>query len=194
MFSDNKESTLLIMLIYGACKIFATLNKIFTLPKYKKVHFMKKITLAMAILMSFGLVACSNTDIYSGNVYEGYEAKSAKAISYGVILSSRPVKIQAGADQNALGGIAGGVIGGILGSNIGGGSGQMLASAVGAVAGAVVGSKAEEKFNQVDSLELVIKKDNGQEIVAVQKYDPSLVAGARVRIVGTSRVNVSVVR
>lgn len=155
---------------------------------------MKKMTLAAAILMSVSLVGCSNTDIYSGNVYEGYEAKTAKAISYGTILTSRPVKIQAGDNQNALGGVAGGVIGGVLGSNIGGGTGQMLAETVGAVAGAVMGSKAEEKLNQVNSLELVIRKDNGQEIVVVQKYDPSLVPDARVRIVGNSKVNVSVVR
>ncbi len=69
----------------------------------------------------------------------------------------------------------------------------MIATTVGAIAGAVIGAKAEEKLNQVDSLELVIKKDNGQEIVVVQKYDQSLVPGARVRIVGGSKVNVSVI-
>lgn len=154
---------------------------------------MKKMTLALIFLLSFSLVGCYNTDIYSGNVYEGREAKTARAISYGVIVSSRPVKIQSGQDQNVLGGMAGGFIGGVVGSGIGGGTGQMLASAAGAIAGAMIGSKTEEKLNQVHSLELVIKKDNGEEMVAVQKYDPSLVVGARVRIVGTSKVNVSVV-
>lgn len=34
----------------------------------------------------------------------------------------------------------------------------MIATTVGAIAGAVIGAKAEEKLNQVDSLELVIKR------------------------------------
>ncbi|EEX50003.1 protein Lpp [Pasteurella multocida] len=154
---------------------------------------MKKITLALAMLMSFGLVGCANTDIYSGNVYEGTQAKEARSVSYGTIVSSRPVKIQAN-NQGVIGTVGGGVLGGVAGSTIGGGSGQVIATTVGAIAGAVLGSKVEEKMSQVDSLELTIKKDNGQDIVVVQKYDASLVPGARVRIVGGSTLNVSVVR
>ena len=48
-------------------------------------------------------------------------------------------------------------------------------------------------MSQVNGAELVIKKDNGQEIVVVQKADSSFVAGKRVRIVGDgSDLNVSV--
>lgn len=154
---------------------------------------MKKITLALAMLMSFGLVGCANTDIYSDNVYEGTQAKEARSVSYGTIVSSRPVKIQAN-NQGVIGTVGGGVLGGVAGSTIGGGSGQVIATTVGAIAGAVIGSKVEEKMSQVDSLELTIKKDDGQDIVVVQKYDASLVPGARVRIVGGSTLNVSVVR
>ncbi|UDW84370.1 glycine zipper 2TM domain-containing protein [Pasteurella canis] len=155
---------------------------------------MKKITVVgVAVLMSLGLVSCANTDIYSGNVYEGNQAKETRSISYGTIVSSRPVKIQAD-NQGIIGTLGGGALGGIAGSTIGGGTGQMIATTVGAIAGAVIGSKVEEKATQVDALELVIRKDNGQEIVVVQKYDASLMAGARVRIVGGSRVNVSVIR
>ncbi|MDY4281712.1 glycine zipper 2TM domain-containing protein [[Pasteurella] aerogenes] len=152
---------------------------------------MKKITLAFAILMSLGLAGCANQDIYSGNVYSSDQAKEARSISYGTIVSARPVKIQTD-NQGVIGTIGGGALGGIAGSGIGGGTGQAIASAVGAIAGAVVGSKIEEKMSQVDSLELVIRKDNGKEIVVVQKYDKSLVPGARVRIVGGSTLNVSV--
>jgi outer membrane lipoprotein SlyB len=40
---------------------------------------------------------------------------------------------------------------------------------------------------------LVIRKDNREEIVVVQKADPSFQAGRRVRIVGGSSLNVSVI-
>ena len=142
---------------------------------------MKKI--AFAVLMSLTLVGCANEDIYGGNVYSGDQAKEARSISYGTIVSTRPVKIQAD-NQGVLGTIGGGAIGGIAGSGIGGGTGQAIATAVGAVAGAVIGS-------QVSALEMVIKKDDGKEIVVVQKAEANLVPGARVRIVGGSRLNVS---
>ena len=131
---------------------------------------MKKI--AFAVLMSLTLVGCANEDIYSGSVYSSDQAKEARSISYGTIVSTRPVKIQAD-NQGVIGTIGGGAIGGIAGSGIGGGTGQAIATAVGAVAGAV------------------IKKDDGKEIVVVQKAEANLVPGARVRIVGGSRLNVS---
>ena len=149
---------------------------------------MKKI--AFAVLMSLTLVGCANEDIYGGNVYSGDQAKEARSISYGTIVSTRPGKIQAD-NQGVLGTIGGGAIGGIAGSGIGGGTGQAIATAVGAVAGAVIGSKVEEKASQVSALEMVIKKDDGKEIVVVQKAEANLVPGARVRIVGGSRLNVS---
>ena len=144
---------------------------------------MKKI--AFAVLMSLTLVGCANEDIYSGSVYSSDQAKEARSISYGTIVSTRPVKIQAD-NQGVIG-----TIGGIAGSGIGGGTGQAIATAVGAVAGAVIGSKVEEKASQVSALEMVIKKDDGKEIVVVQKAEANLVPGARVRIVGGSRLNVS---
>ena len=87
----------------------------------------------------------------------------------------------------------GGALGGIAGSTIGGGTGQAIASVVGAIGGAIVGSKIEEKMSQVNGAEIVIRKDNREEIVVVQKADPSFQAGRRVRIVGGSSLNVSVI-
>lgn len=151
---------------------------------------MKRITLALSVLLSLGLVGCANTDELSGSVYTADQAKEARSISYGTIVSTRPVKIQAD-NQGVIGSIGGGVIGGIAGSNVGGGSGQAIASAIGVVAGAVIGSKIEEKASQVNALEMVIKKDDGKEIVVVQKAESNLIPGARVRIVGGSTLNVS---
>lgn len=152
---------------------------------------MKKFRLALAVLASAGLVGCANTDVFSGNVYSAEQSKEARSISYGTIVSSRPVKIQADS-QGVIGTVGGGVLGGVAGSGIGGGTGQAIATAVGAVAGAIIGSQIEQKASQVNALELVIKKDDGKEIVVVQKYDDSLVRpGTRVRIVGGAKLNVS---
>ncbi|MEX4489713.1 glycine zipper 2TM domain-containing protein [Haemophilus influenzae] len=153
---------------------------------------MKKKTLALAILTIFSVAGCRNTDIFSGDVYSASQAKEARSITYGTIVSVRPVKIQAD-NQGVIGTLGGGALGGIAGSAIGGGRGQVIAAVVGAIGGAVAGSKIEEKVSQVNGAELVIKKDDGQEIVVVQKAGSSFVVGRRVRIVGGgSNLNVSV--
>lgn len=152
---------------------------------------MKKMNLALALIMGLGLVGCANQDIYSGDVYSSGQAKEARSIAYGTIVSVRPVKIQAD-NQGIIGTVGGGILGGIAGSGIGGGTGQAIATTVGAIAGSVIGSKVEQKASQVDAQELVIKKDDGKQIVVVQKYDAKFVPGAKVQIVGDSRLNVSV--
>ena len=139
---------------------------------------MKKLGLATALLSSLVMAGCAQTDIYSGSVYSGQQAKEARSISYGTIVSVRDVKIQAESPG--------------AGSTVGGGSGRAIASAVGAIAGAMAGSTIEEKANQVSSLEMVIRKDDGKEIVVVQKKEDGFVAGKRVRIVGSNAdLNVS---
>ena len=86
---------------------------------------MKKFGLAAALFASLTLAGCSNTDVYGGDVYRGDQAKEARSISYGTIVSVREVKIQPNS-QSALGTIGGGALGGIAGSTIGGGRGQAL--------------------------------------------------------------------
>ena len=152
---------------------------------------MKKVGFGLALMASVSLVGCANTDIYGGNVYRGDQAKEARSISYGTIVTVRDVKIQAN-NQGVLGSVGGGVIGGIAGSTVGGGTGQAIATAVGAIAGSMLGSTIEEKASQVGSLEMVIRKDDGKEIVVVQKKEEGFVPGRRVRIVGsTNDLNVS---
>lgn len=152
---------------------------------------MKKFGLIATLMTGLTLVGCANTDVYSGSVYTGGQAKEARSISYGTIVSVRDVKIQAD-NQGVIGTVGGGVLGGIAGSTIGGGSGQAVATAVGAIAGSMIGSTVEEKASQVSSLEMVIRKDDGKEIVVVQKKEDGFVPGKRVRIVGSSSdLNVS---
>ncbi|BFU59994.1 MULTISPECIES: glycine zipper 2TM domain-containing protein [Rodentibacter] len=153
---------------------------------------MKKVTVALVLAAALSVTGCANTDIFSGDVYSADQAKEARSISYGTLVSVRPVKIQAD-NPGVIGSVGGGAIGGIAGSTIGGGRGQAIATAVGAIAGAIVGSKIEEKAGQVNGAELVIKKDDGKSIVVVQKSDPKFIAGKRVQIVGGSSLNVSVI-
>ena len=147
--------------------------------------------LAMGLVVA--LAGCANSDTYSGDVYSANQAKTVQTVSYGTITSTRPVKIQDG-DDSVLGTIAGGVLGGVLGSAVGGGKGSDIAAVAGAIGGAAAGKAAGDKLNQVDGVELEIKKENGDSVVVVQKASPTFVPGKRVRMVQSSgKINVAVV-
>ena len=74
------------------------------------------------------LAGCANESM-SGDVYSSSQAKQVQNVTYGTLVSVRPVKIQGGEGSNALGMIGGAVIGGLLGNTVGGGTGRTLATA-----------------------------------------------------------------
>ncbi len=153
----------------------------------KLTHYLP--VLALGLLTLGG---CANTDTYSGDVYSGNQAKTGQSVTYGTIVSVRPVQIQGG-DQNSgvLGGLGGAVIGGLLGNQIGGGSGRTIATAAGAIGGSVAGKKVEDTANKTDAWELEVRRDSGDNIIVVQKADRNWQAGQRVRLIG-SGANMSV--
>lgn len=147
---------------------------------------MKKVV-TLAILVAL-LSGCSNSDIYSGDVYTTDQAKQVQHVSYGTIISVRPVKIQAnasdGKSQNVVGSLGGAVIGGFLGNTIGNGAGNKLAIATGAIGGALLGGAIEDKASQASAVELEIKQESGSNIVIVQKGSTKdFYAGQKVRLV-----------
>lgn len=146
------------------------------------------LTYSISLLL---IASCANTDIYRGDVYDPNQVKSAKSIKFGTIVSVSPVKIQA--PSKDLGSSSGAVIGGATLSSVGKSDRSNVAvGAVGALVGAIVGSKIEEKVTQVQALELMIDIDGGGRIVVVQKFQPNLTEGTRVKIIGEgSSVNVN---
>ena len=117
---------------------------------------MKRLLLPAVALSILTLAGCANTSGYSGDVYRGNQAKTGQSVTYGTIVAVRPVQIQA--DSRA---------GGLLGS------------------GAVAGTAAEDATNRVDALEMEIRRDDGTDIVVVQRADRQFQAGQRVRLIGS---------
>lgn len=142
--------------------------------------------LPVAALGLLSLGGCANSDIYSGDVYRGSQAEAAQSVTYGTIVALRPVQIQADADNSSpLGGFGGAVIGGLLGNQIGDGSGQVIATAVGAIGGSIAGSRIEDEVNQVNAVEMEIRRETGETVVVVQKADRNWQIGQRVRLIGS---------
>lgn len=150
---------------------------------------MKKMTLVGIAVLT--LAGCTNSNVYSGDVYTGNQAKTVREVAYGTILNVRPVTIQD--DESELGVIAGAVLGGVLGNSVGGGRGRNITTAVGAIAGGMAGSKVGQEMGKTQAVELEIKTDDGKTLVVVQKQDVSAFHPAqRVRLVGSGRsMNVS---
>lgn len=153
---------------------------------------MNKPLLSTTLIITL-LSGCANSDLYSGDVYRAEQAKQVQSVTYGTIVYARPVLIQGGNKGDLFGGIAGALMGGVAGNAIGGGKGNQLATTAGAIGGAMTGEKIADKMNQIKGVELEIQKEDGTVAVVVQKADPRLTVGQRVRLVDDGqRVNVSV--
>lgn len=138
------------------------------------------------------LAGCANTAPMGGNVYSSNQVGAEQSVRFGTIQALRQVQIQADSRAGGIIGSGGGaVIGGLLGHQVGGGSGRTLATAAGAIAGTVAGSKIEESANRVTAWEMEIRRDDGMNVVVVQKADQAFQVGQRVRLIGSGR-NISV--
>lgn len=154
---------------------------------------MMTMRLLIVALAGITLAGCANDNTLSGDVYSASEAKQIQTVSYGTLVSVRPVQIQGGDDSNVIGAIGGAVLGGFLGNTVGGGTGRSLATAAGAVAGGVAGQGVQGSLNKSQGVELEIRKDDGNTIMVVQKQAASRYAvGQRVAMASNgSQVTVS---
>ncbi|NCG53232.1 glycine zipper 2TM domain-containing protein [Serratia fonticola] len=121
------------------------------------------LTIAAAILSG-----CSANRTSSGDTFTASQARQAHFVTYGTLVSVRPVTIQGGDGNSAAGAIGGAVVGGFLGNTVGGGSGRSLATAAGAVGGAAAGSGIQSAMNRSAGVELEVRRDDGINIVVVQ--------------------------
>ncbi|CAH0134784.1 outer membrane lipoprotein SlyB [Erwinia aphidicola] len=149
--------------------------------------------LVVVALAGMTLAGCVNDNTLSGDVYSASEAKQVQRVTYGTLVSVRPVQIQGGDDSNIIGAIGGAVLGGFLGNTVGGGTGRSLATAAGAVAGGVAGQGVQGSLNKSQGVELEIRQDDGNTIMVVQKQAASRYAvGQRVSMASNgSQVTVS---
>ncbi|HDL8433485.1 hypothetical protein A6J63_009280 [Yersinia enterocolitica] len=128
---------------------------------------MIKPLIAVAIAVAT-LSGCANNNTLSGDTFSSSQAGQAQAVSYGTLVSVRPVTIQGGDGNNIAGAVGGAVVGGFLGNTIGGGTGRRLGTAAGAVAGGVVGQQVQSMMNRNSGVELEVRRDNGTTFLVVQ--------------------------
>ncbi|PVZ85671.1 hypothetical protein C9426_18475 [Serratia sp. S1B] len=128
---------------------------------------MTKTIVGIAIAVAV-LSGCATNQTSSGDTFTASQARQANFVTYGTLVTVRPVTIQGGNGNNTAGAVGGAVIGGLLGNTVGGGSGRNLATGAGAVGGAVVGSNVQGAMNRSAGVELEVRRDDGVNIVVVQ--------------------------
>ena len=144
-------------------------------------------------LVALTLAGCVNNRTLSGDVVSASQAQQVQNVTYGTILSVRPVQIQGGNDENIVGAIGGAVLGGFLGNTVGGGTGRSLATAAGAIAGGLAGQEAQGALNRSNGVQMEIREDSGRTIVVTQVQDATRFSvGQRVALIGNgNQISVS---
>lgn len=139
----------------------------------------------LAPLLAVGACAPRNTNTTYGAADIGRSAQ----VSYGVIVSMRPVTIQGG--STGVGTLGGAAAGATAGSFIGGDPRAHILGAIGgAIIGGLAGTAIEGSASSGQAVEFIIREDSGQTISVVQTneegFQPNervvLTRGARTRI------------
>ena len=138
--------------------------------------------IAVIAIAAAVLSGCAANQTSSGDTFTAAQARQVQTVTYGTVVSARPVTIQGGDGNNVAGVVGGAVVGGFLGNTVGGGRGRNLATAAGVVGGAAAGQSVQSSMNRSAGVELEVKRDDGTRIIVVQAQGSSRFhAGQRVK-------------
>ncbi|MCA3000196.1 MAG: hypothetical protein ING75_16515 [Rhodocyclaceae bacterium] len=162
---------------------------------------MKKIVLIALLLGALQTIAAGAiAQPVGGADYEPREAGRAYTVRVGEVLDVREVRLvepaqsfgwsQPRLDSSDGCAALGATLGGIAGQSIGNGNGRILAGIAGAAIGGISGKNACKPKPRV-GLELLIKLNDGKQIVVVQERDGDFFAGDKVRVIEGSRLRVA---
>eukprot|EP01037_Dinobryon_pediforme_P006688 gene6688-6758_t len=145
---------------------------------------------AILLAVTFGLAACAPTN--TNTTYSDADIGRTAQLSYGVIISMRPVVVQS--QNTGVGALGGAAIGGTAGSFIGRNDvrGNILGAVGGAVVGGLVGYAAEGALSKGQAVEFIIQEDNAAApISVVQTNEDNFRPGERVVLSRGSRTRIA---
>ena len=144
---------------------------------------------ATVLATLLGVAACAPQN--TNTTYSGQDIGRTASVSFGTIVSMRPVAVEGGG--TGLGAIGGAAAGGVAGSFIGNNDvrGNILGAIGGAIVGGVVGSAVEGGLSQGQAVEFIIRDDSGQTISVVQTNEERFQVGERVIITRGARTRLA---
>ncbi len=134
---------------------------------------------AIALIAALGAAACAPQR--TNTTYSSADVGRTQQLSYGTIVSMRPVTVQG--RESGVGTVGGAVAGGVAGSFIGGRSpaANFVGAVGGAIVGGIVGSAVEKSATTGEAVEFIIQEDNApQPISVVQTNEDNFRPGERV--------------
>ncbi len=136
----------------------------------------------------FGMAACAPRN--TNTTYTGADIGRTAQVSYGVIVSMRPVTIQGG--RTGVGTLGGAAAGATAGSFIGGDPRANILGAIGgAIIGGIAGSAVESGMTTGQAMEFIIREDSGQTISVVQTNEEEFRPGERVVLTRGARTRIA---
>lgn len=144
--------------------------------------------LAIACLVAvLGLSACAGPR-NTNTTYSPADIGRSAQVSYGVIVSMRPVTIQG---QSGVGTLGGAAAGGVAGSFIGGDPRVNILGAIGgAIIGGIAGTAMDRSVNSGEAMEFIIREDDGQTVSVVQTNEERFQPGERVVLTRGARTRI----
>lgn len=134
------------------------------------------------VVAAISMSAAMAVDL-SGSGYSGSQARTNGQVFPATVIHVRYVNMdKSDVTSNVVAPALGGLLGGLLGNNIGDGNGRIAATVVGGVVGAGLGTAYGQSGNKVQGQEIVIRRDNSNEMTTVtQEVDEyPVVAGQSV--------------
>lgn len=140
----------------------------------------------LAALLALGACAGPRN---TNTTYTPADIGRSAQVSYGVIVSMRPVTIQGhGGGVGTLGGAA---AGGVAGSFIGGDPRTNILGAIGgAIVGGLAGTAMERSATTGEAMEFIIREDSGQTVSVVQSNEERFQPGERVVLTRGARTRI----
>ncbi|MFC4524731.1 glycine zipper 2TM domain-containing protein [Cupriavidus pinatubonensis] len=124
----------------------------------------------------------------SPNTYRATEALRTGSAEAVTVARVRPVTIVESdgwmSVHTGVPGVLGAVVGAVLGARIiGDGNGRYLAGALSGTVSAVIAQTAANELNRRNGVEVIVRTDNGRQIVVTQDADQQFVTGERLYLV-----------
>ena len=144
---------------------------------------------AMLVVTLLGLAGCAPTN--TNTTYGAADIGRTQNVSYGVIVSMRPVIVQS--EPTGVGTVAGAVAGATAGSLIGRNDARanVLGAVGGAIVGGVAGTMVEHAASTGTAMEFIIREDNGNTISVVQTNENNFQPGERIVLTRGARTRIA---
>jgi outer membrane lipoprotein SlyB len=149
-------------------------------------------TFAAALAVGTPLMLGACAPMNTNTTYTGADLGRTAQVSYGTILSMRPVTVQG--PNTGVGTLGGAAVGGVAGSFIGGRDprANILGAVAGAIVGGVAGTVAERGLSTGNAVEFIIQEDGApQPISVVQTNEENFAPGERVVLTRGARTRIA---